>query len=101
MQDLIARTGRSDAAAAMVLARIWPVPRGRAVTFHLPPIGTPADAAGAMAAILEAAARGEVTPEEAATLASVLERYGKLMEVTEMEQRIAALERAAALGGVL
>lgn len=81
------------------LRRFWPAsgppPRSRAVTFKLPSIGTVEDAARAAAAILKAAAEGEMTPEEASTLVAVAERYGKLLEASNLEKRILALEQAA------
>lgn len=49
-----------------------------------------------MAAITAAVASGELTPTEAAELASVITAYVKAIEATEIEQRLQALEAAHA-----
>jgi hypothetical protein len=94
IKRLLIRARRSDVAAATVLARVWPAPRGRAVTFKLPPIATVEDAAKAVSAILKAAAQGEITPDEASTFVGIAARFGKLTEVGEIERRLAALEKS-------
>jgi hypothetical protein len=81
------------AAARIVLDRLAPVRRGRPVHFDLP-AGT--DAAGLSAAfdaVLIAVADGQITPEEAASVATLLEARRKAAETAEVTERIAALER--------
>jgi hypothetical protein len=53
--------------------RIVPPRRDRPVTFTLPKIQGPADAATAMGAVLEAAAQGDLTPIEAGEFAKLLD----------------------------
>jgi hypothetical protein len=48
-----------------MLERLAPLPRNRPVQFVMPAIETSADLAGAMGAILQAAADGELAPDEA------------------------------------
>jgi hypothetical protein len=50
-------------------------------------------------AVVEALAKGELTPEEAATVLQALASQGRIIEADEIERRIAALEDAAASKG--
>jgi hypothetical protein len=47
----------------------------------------------ATAAVLEAMAVGDITPDEAATISSILEIRRKAMETQELADRISRLER--------
>lgn len=79
-------------ASEILLRRIWPERKGRAVEFDLPPITVPADAVKAVAAIVDAVATGELTPEEAQAVASVIEIQRRTIETQDLAERIAALE---------
>ena len=79
-------------AARMIVERIAPVRKGAPVSFDLPPVETAGDLAAAMGALVQAMAQGEVTPDEAATIASVFEIRRKAIETLEFEQRLTALE---------
>jgi hypothetical protein len=82
-------------AARLVLERIVPIRKGRPVAFDLPAIETPADVVKAVGALVSEVARGELTPEEAATVAGLLEMYRRTIETCEIEQRLSELEREA------
>ena len=82
-------------AARLILERIAPVRKGRPVYFDLPPISNAEDVAAAMEALTTAMASGEVTPDEAATVASVLEMRRKTLEIDELVLRVKALEEKA------
>ncbi len=82
-------------AARLVLERIVPIRKGRPVAFDLPAIETPADVVKAVGALVSEVARGELTPEEAATVAGLLEMYRRTIETCEIEQRLSDLEREA------
>ena len=60
----------------------------------MPAIETSADLGEAMGAILQAAADGELTPDEAVSIASLIETRRRTIETLELEQRIAALEQS-------
>ncbi|MCA0421948.1 MAG: hypothetical protein LCH61_01270 [Proteobacteria bacterium] len=63
------------------------------VTLALPAsLKTPADLAEAQASILTAMGSGDITTDEAADAAKVIEAVGAAMERRELEARIAALE---------
>jgi len=79
-------------ALRLCLDRIAPPPKGRPLNLDLPEAKTGADLVNAMAALVHAMAGGEVTPDEAATIASVFEIRRKTIETMEFEQRLAALE---------
>jgi hypothetical protein len=79
-------------AAELVLARVWPARKGRRVSLDLPTVDTAQDIAIAVSAVLEATKNGEITPDEAAVIASVLEIKRKALETLELEQRIEKLE---------
>jgi hypothetical protein len=86
---LIAKAESGDAdCLKFLLGRLIPVPRDSAITL---------DAAGADLrqhgeAILTAALSGKLTPSEASDLLSALSQQARLVESTDLETRIAALE---------
>lgn len=82
-------------AARMILDRIAPAPKERAVSFDLPDIAGAADLPAAVLALVRAAANGDLVPGEAVQLASVLEHYRKQTETADLEERVRALEEAA------
>jgi hypothetical protein len=90
---LLEKAKRGDVAAATtVLARLWPVQKGRSITLDLPRIVTAADVTIALETITMAIGSGEITPEEGAAVAGVLEQHRKAIETQALELRIARLE---------
>nr|ABK80639.1 hypothetical protein [uncultured marine Nitrospinaceae bacterium] len=49
----------------------------------------------AMKAVINAVGEGEVTPNEAQVVSSVIEVYRKVIETTELESRIIELEKVS------
>ncbi len=84
------------AAARIILDRLCPPRRTRQVTIDLPLIHTAADAANAMARVVQAVATGELSPDEGACVAGLIETFRKTLETQELEARIVALEKRAA-----
>jgi hypothetical protein len=80
-------------AIEIVLARVWPVRKGRPLRLRLPPIAAAADVARALSELVQAVAAGDVTPEEAATVAGLLEAKRRAIETADLEARINQLER--------
>jgi hypothetical protein len=78
-------------AARIILDRLAPIRRGRPVQFDLP-AGTDAAGVSAAFAVLKAVAGGELTPEEGASVTTLLEARRRAIETVELEARIAALE---------
>jgi hypothetical protein len=79
-------------ALRLCLDRIAPPPKDRPVSLELPPLSGPADVPAAIAAMLAAVARGELSPSEGAHLAALLERYQAACDLGGLETRIEALE---------
>ncbi len=79
-------------AARIVLDRILPIRKGRAVEIDLPVLETAGDVVAGIGAVARAMATGEITPEEAQVMASVIEVQRKAIETTEIEARLDALE---------
>ena len=87
-----ARSG-DMAAARIVLDRLVPVRKGRPVEIELPPVKTAADVLAAMGTVLAHVADGEISPDEGATVAGILEMKRRTLELVEIERRLAALEQ--------
>ena len=84
-------------AMRLCLDRIAPARKDRPVPFTLPTLETAADAKTAAAAIVRAVAEGDLTPSEAAELSKVLDNFTRIVEATDVQARLEALERKARL----
>jgi hypothetical protein len=82
-------------ALRLCLERIAPPRRGRSVNLDIGPVRSGTDLAGAQSKILAAMADGDITIEEAADAARVIEAVGSAYERREMEARLTALEQKA------
>ena len=81
-------------ALRMCLDRLAPPRKDSPVFFDLPPIKSVADTVEASSALLSAVAGGDVTPDEAARIMSLLTSHKVLVETGEFERRLEALEAA-------
>lgn len=79
-------------ALRLCLERIVPPRKERPVSVGLPGITKPEDLAQVTAALLDAAAKGIITPSEAQALGVLAEAHRKTLETVELEKRINALE---------
>ena len=79
-------------ALRLCLERLLPPRKERPVSVDLPSVAGVADLAGVTAALLQAAAKGLITPGEAQALGALAETHRKALETTELERRITALE---------
>ena len=77
----------------IILSRIWPVRKGRPVSLQLPPIDKAADLVKALGTVAEAVGAGDITADEGAAVAAVLEMKRKAIETADLEERIAKLEQ--------
>ena len=80
-------------AARLVLDRIVPLRKGRPVRLDLPIIESAADVLMALSTTVAVMAEGEITPDEAAVVAGVLETKRKAIETVELEARLTYLEQ--------
>jgi hypothetical protein len=69
-----------------------PARKSRSVAFDLPEVNQAADLVPAFAAVVRAMASGTIAPDEAMTVAGVLEMKRKAIETVDIERRLAAIE---------
>ena len=79
-------------AARLVLSRIWSAPKGRPIDVELPDIRTPEDLLVAHAAVAAAVGDGRLTPQEGASLSTMLETHRRAFELVVQEQKIDQLD---------
>ena len=79
-------------AAHILMSRIWPRRRGRVVNLRLPPIRGARDLLAAQSAVAQALSDGELTPQEAADVSTVLEKHRRMVDLVQVEERVKALE---------
>lgn len=79
-------------ALRLCLDRLAPPRKDAPVSFALPAIRTAADTVTASAALLDAVATGDVTPDEAGRVMALLTAHKALVETADLETRIATLE---------
>ena len=89
----MAMAGDMTALIAIVKA-YYPFRKGAPHKFPLPDISCAADLPVAMGALISYMADGEISSEEAANYASVLETARRSIETTLIEERLAAVEQA-------
>lgn len=82
------------AALRLCLERLLPPRHDRPVAFDLPKIETASDALNGSSSILAACAAGALTPCEAAQIMDLISTHLRALEVTEIEARLTALEKA-------
>lgn len=80
-------------ALRLCLDRLLAPRRERRVAFELPAkIETAADAARASSAVLAECAAGNLSPSEASEIQALISSHVRVLEVAELEARVAALE---------
>ena len=79
-------------ALRLCMDRIAPPPKDAAVTFSMPTMCNAMDATEAAGSVLRAVSEGELTPLEATRVMGLIDSYRRTLELTEIEQRLQALE---------
>jgi len=69
------------------------LPKERSVRVDLPVMDRCSDALDAMAAVVDAVGAGRIAPSEAAALASLIAAYARIINVSELEERLENIER--------
>ena len=82
-------------ALRLCLERLIAPKRDQAITLALPDLTEPGHALTAMRQVIVAAQNGHLTPLEAGQITELLERWLKMVEVTDFAQRLDALETHA------
>jgi hypothetical protein len=89
----LAKSG-DTVAIRLVLERICPARRGRLVRFNCSEaIKSSSDVTDVLSEVLVATAQGELTPEEASSIAQVLEIQRRAIELVDIDNRLSALEK--------
>lgn len=81
-------------ALRLCLERLAPARKDAPIVFDLPPIQTAADTVTASGAVLAAVAAGEITPDEAGRVMTLLTAHRAIVETSDLADRIATLEAA-------
>lgn len=79
-------------ALKLCMERLIPPRKDRPVLLRLPKINSAAEVSKATAAVLQAVAGGEITPDEGQAVNSIIETRRRAIETAEFESRLAALE---------
>ena len=79
-------------AVRLCLERLIPARRSRVIRFDLPKTSTVEDVVIAYDAVITAMADGEISPDEAATVAGVLESKRKAIETVELAEELNAMK---------
>src|SRR5262245_18094715 len=78
----------------LMLDRVWPPRKAPPINVTLPPINRAEDVLAAIAAICTALGEGRLTPDTTTALSSVIGRSIQVIEIHDLERRVAALEEA-------
>ena len=76
------------------MERIAPAPKDQPVSFSLPQMNNALDASETAGSVLNAVSNGALTPIEATRVMGLIESYRRTLELTEIEERLKALESA-------
>jgi hypothetical protein len=79
-------------AAKLILDRIAPPRKGARIQIELPEMEAPDDISKASAAVLEAVAAGDISPDEGQAVASIVEARRRALETNEIERRLTKIE---------
>jgi hypothetical protein len=82
------------AALRLCLERLLPPRRDRPVVFDIPKIEGVSDALNASSAVLTACAAGTLSPGEAVEIMGLISSHVRVLEMTEIEASLTALEKA-------
>jgi F0F1-type ATP synthase gamma subunit len=83
------------AAIRVCMDRLASIRRKDPIAFELPPVDKARDSVAAMAAVVAAVAAGDLTTDEAAEIAKIINVYVCALAATAFEERLEKLERAA------
>jgi len=92
-QTAITKALEGDSVALrLCMERIAPAPKDQPVSFSLPRMNNALEASEAAGSVLTAVSEGELTPIEAARVMGLIDSYRRTLELTEIEERLQALE---------
>ena len=83
---------RVSACNAILERAYGKAPTSAPIVIDLPKTETAEDVCEAMSKVVQSVAAGEITPADASSLCGLLESQRRIIELTELEVRIAAIE---------
>ena len=93
-QTAVIRALEGDSVALrLCMERIAPAPKDHPVSFPLSQMNNDLDASEAAESVLRAVSEGELTPIEATRVMGLIDSYRRTLELTEIEERLTALEK--------
>ena len=93
-QTAVAKALDGDSVAlSLCMERIAPAPTDQPISFSLPKMNNAMDVSEAAGTVLTAVSEGELTPIEAARVMGLIDSYRRTLELTEIEERLRALEK--------
>ena len=84
-------------ALRLCMERIAPATKDQPVSFSLTKMNNAMDASEAAGSVLTAVSKGKLTPIEAMRVMGLIDSYRRTLEMTEIEQRLQALEANSCL----
>lgn len=81
-------------ALRLCLDRLAPIRKDFPITLDLPAVSSSADTVAASSAVLAAMAVGEITPDEAGRVMSLLTAHRAIIETSDLAERLSKLEAA-------
>ena len=92
-QTAVTRALEGDGIALrLCMERIAPVPKDKPVSFNLPKMESAQNASEAAGEVLKTVSDGDLTPVEATRIMGLIDSYRRTLELTEIENRLQALE---------
>ena len=92
-QTAVTKALEGDSVALrLCMERIASAPKDQPISFSLPTMNSALDASEAAGSVLTAVSDGALTPIEATRVMGLINSYRRTLELTEIEQRLQALE---------
>lgn len=79
-------------ALRLCLDRLSPARKDAPISIELPPVKSAEDTVAASTAVLAAVSAGDITPDEAGRVMALLTAHRSIIEIGDLERRLAALE---------
>ena len=92
-QTAVTKALEGDSVALrLCMERIAPAPKDQPVSFSLAKMKNALDSSEAAGSVLSAVSEGELTSNEATSVMGLIDSYRRTLELTEIEERLQALE---------
>ena len=79
-------------ALRLCMDRIAPAPKDQSVSLNLPELNNALDVSKAAESVLASVSDGDLTPLEATRVMALIDSYRRILELTEIEERLRTLE---------